>query len=53
MAFNITLYKDLSFKEKYSAFLEELEGYLSKESDPIANLANASAFISAFFDDIN
>ena len=41
MAFNITLYKDLSFKEKYSAFLEELEGYLSKESDPIANLANA------------
>ena len=53
MAFNITLYKDLSFKEKYSAFLEELEGYLSKESDPIANFANASAFISAFFDDIN
>lgn len=53
MAFNIDLYKDLSFNEKYSAFLEELEGYLSKESDPIANLANASAFISAFFDEIN
>lgn len=53
MAFNVDLYKDLSFNEKYSAFLEELEGYLSKERDPIANLANASAFISAFFDEIN
>lgn len=53
MAFNAELYKDLSFKEKYSAFLNEIEEYLSKESDPIANLANASAFISAFFDEIN
>ena len=53
MAFNAELYKDLNFKEKYSAFLNEIEEYLSKESDPIANLANASAFISAFFDEIN
>lgn len=53
MAFNIEEYNDLPFKEKYDAFLNELEGYLSKESDPIANLANASAFIYAFFDDIN
>ena len=53
MAFNAELYKDLNFKEKYSAFLNEIEEYLSKESDPIANLANASAFITAFFDEIN
>ena len=45
MAFNAELYKNLSFKEKYSAFLNEIEEYLSGESDPIANLANASAFI--------
>lgn len=53
MAFNIDLYNDLPFEEKYNEFLNELEGYLSKESDPIANLANASALIHAFFDDIN
>jgi len=53
MAFDVVLYENLPFEEKYKAFLEELEGYLSQETDPIANLANGSAFIYTFFQNIN
>ena len=53
MAFDVNLYENLSFDEKYEVFLEELENYLSKEEDPIANLSNSSAFVYAFFPNIN
>ena len=53
MAFNVDLYKNFKVEEKYKIFLEELENYLSKEKDSLANLANSSAFIYAFFENIN
>lgn len=53
MAFDIDTYKNLDLDSKTQFFLEDLEGYLSKETDITANLANTAAFISAFFEDIN
>ena len=53
MAFNIDNYNNLDFDTKTQIFLKDLEGYLSKEADIIANLANTAAFISAFFENIN
>ena len=53
MAFNIDSYNNLDFDTKTQIFLKDLEGYLSKEADIIANLANTAAFISAFFENIN
>ena len=53
MAFDIDSYNNLDFDTKTQVFLEDLEEYLSKETDTIANLANTAAFISAFFENIN
>ena len=53
MAFDIDSYNNLDFDTKTQVFLKDLEGYLSKETDIIANLANTAAFISAFFENIN
>ncbi|WP_300392651.1 GAF domain-containing protein [Fusobacterium sp.] len=53
MAFNIDSYNNLDFDAKTQVFLKDLEEYLSKETDIIANLANTSAFISAFFENVN
>lgn len=53
MAFDIDSYNNLDFDTKTQIFLKDLEGYLSKETDIIANLANTAAFISAFFENIN
>ena len=53
MAFDIDTYNNVDFDSKTKIFFDDLERYLSNESDFIANLANTSAFISAFFDDIN
>ena len=53
MAFNIDLYKNFTVEERYKIFLEELESYLSNEKDALANLANSSALIYAFFKEIN
>ena len=53
MAFDINNYKNSDLDYKTKIFFEELERYLSKENDLIANLANTAAFISAFFDNIN
>ena len=53
MAFDIDSYNNLDFDTKTQIFLKDLEGYLSKEADIIANLANTAAFISAFFENIN
>ncbi len=50
---NVDLYKKFKVEEKYKIFLEELENYLSKEKDSLANLANSSAFIYVFFENIN
>ena len=53
MAFDIDSYNNLDFDTKTQVFFKDLEGYLSKETDIIANLANTAAFISAFFENIN
>ena len=53
MAFDINNYKNSDLDYKTKIFFEDLERYLSKENDMIANLANTAAFISAFFDNIN
>lgn len=53
MAFDIDNYKNSDLDYKTKIFFEDLERYLSKENDMIANLANTAAFISAFFDNIN
>lgn len=53
MAFDIDSYKNLDLDSKTKLFLDDLEGYLSKETDITANLANTAAFISAFFENIN
>ena len=53
MAFDINNYKNSDLDYKTKIFFEDLERYLSKENDLIANLANTAAFISAFFDNIN
>lgn len=53
MSFNIDIYKNLDKNKKFEMFLLELEDYLKIEIDPIANLANTAAFISAFFENIN
>ena len=53
MAFDINNYKNSDLDYKTKIFFEDLERYLSKENDMIANLANTVAFISAFFDNIN
>ena len=53
MAFDIDSYNNLDFDTKIQVFLKDFEGYLSKETDIIANLANTAAFISAFFENIN
>ena len=53
MAFDIDSYNNLDFDTKTQVFLKDLEEYLSKETDTIANLANTAAFISAFFENIN
>lgn len=53
MAFDIDSYNNLDLDTKTQVFLKDLEGYLSKETDIIANLANTAAFISAFFENIN
>lgn len=53
MAFDIDNYKNSDLDYKTKIFFEDLERYLSKENDMVANLANTVAFISAFFDNIN
>lgn len=53
MAFDINNYKNSDLNYKTKIFFEDLERYLSKENDMVANLANTAAFISAFFDNIN
>ena len=53
MAFDIDNYKNSDLDYKTKIFFEDLERYLSKENDMVANLANTAAFISAFFDNIN
>lgn len=53
MAFDINNYKNSDLDYKTKIFFEDLERYLSKENDMVANLANTAAFISAFFDNIN
>ncbi len=53
MAFDIDNYKNSNLDYKTKIFFEDLERYLSKENDMVANLANTAAFISAFFDNIN
>ena len=53
MAFDIDNYKNSDLNYKTKIFFEDLERYLSKENDMVANLANTAAFISAFFDNIN
>lgn len=53
MAFNIDIYKNVSKEKKYEYFLRDLEEYLSKEKDSLANLCNTASFISAFFDNLN
>lgn len=53
MAFDIDTYANLDVDSKTKLFLKDLEGYLSKEKDMIANLANTASFISAFFENIN
>ena len=53
MAFDIDNYKNSDLDYKTKIFFEDLERYLSKENDMIANFANTAAFISAFFDNIN
>ena len=50
MAFDIDNYKNSDLDYKTKIFFEDLERYLSKENDMVANLANTAAFISAFFD---
>ncbi len=53
MAFDINNYKNSDLDYKTKIFFEDLERYLSKENDMVANLANTASFISAFFDNIN
>ena len=53
MAFDIDNYKNSDLDYKTKIFFEDLERYLSKENDMVANLANTASFISAFFDNIN
>lgn len=53
MAFDIDNYKNSDLDYKTKIFFKDLERYLSKENDMVANLANTVAFISAFFDNIN
>lgn len=53
MAFDISTYENLDFDSKTQLFLKDVETYLSKETDMIANLANIASFISAFFDNVN
>lgn len=53
MAFDIDNYKNSDLDYKTKIFFEDLERYLSKENDMVANFANTAAFISAFFDNIN
>lgn len=53
MAFDIDNYKNSDLDYKTKIFFEDLERYLSKENDMVANLANTAAFISVFFDNIN
>lgn len=53
MAFDISTYDNLDLDSKTQLFLKDVEAYLSKETDMIANLANIASFISAFFDNVN
>lgn len=53
MAFDIGTYNNLDFDTKTKLFFKDLEKYLSKENDIIANLANTASFIFAFFENIN
>ena len=48
MAFDIDSYNNLDFDTKTQVFLKNLEGYLSKETDIIANLANSCLYFCVF-----
>mgnify|MGYP000985166601 CR=1 FL=1 len=45
--------ESMSKEESYALFLENVEGYLDASLPSISNLANLSALIKVFFDDIN
>jgi len=45
--------KDISKKDQYLLFLDYVKGYLDKNLLLVSNLANLSAIIYDFFDDVN